>query len=103
MVAVRYAALAALVLWIGALLHLVAGDLLAAFATPLACGVVVLLSLVVIKFVGPPPRAFIPRVAIVALMLITTLGATVAHVAAATAAAVNLGLAAILLVWYLYE
>src|SRR4029453_17951534 len=34
-----------------------------------ACGVILLLSLLIIKFVGPPPRAFKVRVSIVTLML----------------------------------
>jgi hypothetical protein len=34
-----------------------------------ACGVILLLSLLVIKFVGPPPRAFKVRISLVTLML----------------------------------
>jgi hypothetical protein len=34
-----------------------------------ACGVILLLSLLIIKFVGPPPRAFKVRTGIVTLML----------------------------------
>jgi hypothetical protein len=94
MVAVRYAALAALVVWIAAMLTLVAGDALARYATPLACGAIVLLGLLVMKFVGPPPRAFIPRIALVGGMLI----ATVLRIPALT-----LALGAVLLFWYVYE
>jgi uncharacterized protein DUF4149 len=34
-----------------------------------ACGVILLLSLLIIKFVGPPPRAFKVRIGIVTVML----------------------------------
>jgi len=103
MVAVRYAALAALVVWIGGMLTVVVGDVLTRFSTSLACGGVVLLSLLVLKFVGPPPRAFVPRVALVAVMIVATILAGAGRLPAPTAAAVNLVLAAILLVWYRYE
>jgi hypothetical protein len=103
MVAVRYAALAALVVWIGGMLTVVVGDALTRFSTSLACGGVVLLSLLVLKFVGPPPRAFVPRVALVAVMIVATILAATARLAAPTAAAVNLAIAAVLLIWYLYE
>ncbi len=103
MVVVRYAALAALVVWLSGMLALQFGDALRAPSFSLACGAVVLVSLVVIKFVGPPPRAFRPRVAIVALMLILTLLAWVARVPASIAVPANLGFAAVLLFWYVYE
>jgi hypothetical protein len=103
MVAVRYAALAALVVWIGGMLTVVVGDALTHFSTSLACGGVVLVSLLILKFVGPPPRAFVPRVALVALMLIATILGSTSRLATTTVAAINLGLAAILLFWYVYE
>ena len=94
MVAVRYAALAALVVWIAAMLTSVAGGTLVRYATPLACGALVLLSLLVMKFVGPPPRAFVPRVALVVGMLIAT---------AFDVPTLTLALGAVLLFWYVYE
>ena len=103
MVAVRYAALAALVIWIGGMLTVVVGDALTRFSTSLACGAVVLLSLLVLKFVGPPPRAFIPRVGLVALMMVATILASTGVLPVAAAAAINLAFAAVLLFWYLYE
>ena len=62
MLLVRYVALVALVVWIGAM----AGVLFAGvFARPLwlasGCGAVIIICLFVMKFVGPPPRAFVPR------------------------------------------
>ena len=85
MVAVRYAALAALVLWIAALLNA---------HTPLIYGVVVLVCLLTIKFVGPPPPAFIARMALTFLMLAAT---------ALALRVVALALGAVLLFWYVDE
>ncbi|HZR23846.1 MAG TPA: hypothetical protein VFA59_09680 [Vicinamibacterales bacterium] len=94
MVAVRYAALAALVFWIGALLNVVAAGALAKWSTPLVCGGVVLLGLFVMKFVGPPPRAFVPRAALAVLMIVSTVIGT---------PIVTLAVGAVLLFWYVYE
>ncbi len=103
MVAVRYAALAALVIWMGGMLSLLAGDAFSRLSVALACGLLVLLSLFVMKFVGPPPRAFLPRVVLVALMLIaTTLGAA-ARLPTRSAAAFDVVCGAILLFWYVRE
>jgi hypothetical protein len=100
MLAVRYIALAALVLWLGAMVvlgslvapstirvleaaypaegrvlaSLLFTDILRQFhLLALACGGVVFVSLWVMKFVGPPPGGFVPRTAIVAAMLALTL------------------------------
>ena len=94
MVAVRYTALAALVVWIAAMLTRIGGKTLALYAAPLACGAIVLLGLLVMKFVGPPPRAFIPRIALVGGMLIAT---------AFEIPALTLALGAVLLFWYVCE
>ena len=96
MVAARYAALAALVVWLGGMILLgllvapstfrvlqahegaagrvlagaVFGEVLRQFSiVAYVCGGVILLSLIVMKLVGPPPRAFSARAAIVAVML----------------------------------
>jgi hypothetical protein len=103
MVVVRYAALAALVVWLAGMLALLFGDALRAPLLPLACGGIVLVGLVVMKFVGPPPRAFRPRAAIVAVMLIVALLSFLVRVPATIAVPVNLAFAAILLVWYVFE
>jgi len=103
MVVVRYAALAALVVWLSGMLALQFGDALRAPSFSLACGAVVLVSLVVIKFVGPPPRAFFIRAGIVLSMLVLTLLAWVAQVPASLAVSANLAFAAVLLFWYVYE
>ncbi len=97
MAVVRYVALLALVVWVGGMFVLgllvapatfgvlqasdpQSGRVLAgaAFGEMLrrfhllayVCGGVILLALLVMKFAGPPPHAFLPRIAIVAVMLV---------------------------------
>ena len=96
MLAVRYLALAALVVWLGGMVVLgvivapttfrvlqdadpgggrviagaLFGELLSRFdLLAYTCGGVVLVALFVMKFLGPPPAAFVVRAAIVAAML----------------------------------
>ena len=96
MVAVRYIALIALVVWLGGMILLgllvapstfrvlqnheaaagrvlagaVFGDILRQFyVLAYICGGLILSSLIIMKLVGPPPRAFPVRAAIVVLML----------------------------------
>jgi uncharacterized membrane protein len=100
MLAIRYLALMALVVWLGGMVILgllvapsTFGVLQAAdpangralagavFATILrrfhyvayACGAILYLSLFVMKFVGPPPQAFVARAVIVFVMLVVAL------------------------------
>jgi uncharacterized membrane protein len=100
MLAIRYVALAALVVWLGGMVILglvvapstfgvlqssdpANGRMLAGavFGTILrrfhfiayACGAILFLSLFVMKFVGPPPPAFVARAAIVFVMLLIAL------------------------------
>jgi hypothetical protein len=97
MFAIRYVALLALVIWLGGMIMLgllvapstfrvlqaadpaagrvlagtLFGDILRHFhLVAYACGGVILVCLFAIKFLGPPPRAFIARAAIVVVMLI---------------------------------
>jgi hypothetical protein len=104
MIAVRYAALAALVVWLGGMLVLgglvapstfrvlqdhqagagrvlagaLFGDILRQFyIVAYVCGAVILLSLIILKLVGPPPRAFPVRAALVSFMLAIALYAGV--------------------------
>lgn len=99
MLAIRYVALLALVIWLGGMITLgllvapstfqvlqaadpvsgrgLAGSLFGAIlrnfhVVEYACGFVVLVCLFAIKFMGPPPHAFIPRVTIIVLMLISS-------------------------------
>jgi uncharacterized membrane protein len=100
MLAVRYVALAALVVWLGGMVILglvvapstfgvlqssdpVNGRMLAGavFGTILrrfhfiayACAAILFVSLFVMKFVGPPPQAFVVRAGIVFVMLLLAL------------------------------
>jgi hypothetical protein len=100
MLAVRYVALAALVVWLGGMVILglvvapttfgvlqaadpangrafagaVFGGILRRFHfVAYACGAILFFSLFVMKFVGPPPHAFVPRAAIVFVMLLIAL------------------------------
>ncbi len=92
---VRYATLAALVVWLGGMIVLgglvapaafdvlprvaldgralagdVFGEILRRFhLVAYGCGAIIFVGLFVMKFVGPPPEAFVPRAAIVAAML----------------------------------
>jgi hypothetical protein len=100
MFAIRSVALLALVIWLGGMIMLglivapstfrvlqaadpaigrvlaglVFGDILRHFhLVAYGCGLVILVSLFAIKFIGPPPRAFIPRAAIVVVMLLVAI------------------------------
>lgn len=93
---VRYATLLALALWLGGMVALAAivapssfgvlqalapesgrvlagavfGDVLRVFhLVSYGCGAVMLVGLFLMKFVGPPPVGFVPRVALAAIML----------------------------------
>jgi hypothetical protein len=67
------------------------------------CGAVILVSLFIMKFVGPPPHGFVPRAALTALMLLLVLAATVFRSAATELMIVNLALGVVLLFWYVRE
>lgn len=72
MVVVRYATLVALVVWLGILQCALFSDRPAyADWVQFACGGLLFVGLFAMKFLGPPPRAFVTRVAIVFLMLCT--------------------------------
>ena len=100
MIAIRYVALTALVVWLGGMVILgllvapstfgvlqaadpANGRMLAGavFGTILrrfhyvayACGAILYIALFVMKFVGPPPQAFVLRAAIVFVMLVVAL------------------------------
>ena len=106
MIVVRYGTLAALVLWLSAMLGARFGDLPRQRPLlALACGVVTLVGLFAMKFLGPPPPAFVPRVAIVFVMLVLA-GAAAWLATSGTAAwlqSVNIGLGFVLLYWYTRE
>jgi hypothetical protein len=118
MFAIRYLALAALVVWLGGMVVLsvivapttfrvlqeaesgggrvlagaLFGEVLSKFdLLAYACGGVVLVGLFVMKFLGPPPAAFVVRAAIAAAMLAIAVysGVPVSHELAQIQAAVT--------------
>jgi len=104
MLAVRYVVLVALVVWLGGLVTALFGP----SPRPLtlvgaACGGVILVGLFAMKFVGPPPRAFVARAALTAAMLLLAAGATVYRTAATELMALNLAVGLVLLFWYVKE
>jgi FtsH-binding integral membrane protein len=106
MFVVRYATLAALVLWLGAMLGARFGDAMRQLPLlAVACGAVTFIGLFAMKFMGPPPPSFLPRVAIVFVMLaIAAASAWLAPSAmASTLLAVNIALGFLLLYWYTRE
>lgn len=105
MIVVRYATLAALVLWLGAMTGTRFGDVVRRVdLVAYVCGGAVLVGLLVMKFVGPPPRQFFARAGITALMLALAAGASaVRGDAARLLAMVNIALGFLLLMWYVRE
>ena len=107
---IRYVVLVALSLWFSDLLvrstlaGRLSGDLLGlSRLVAYVGGAVVLVGLFAIKFLGPPPRAFPLRAAVVALMLGIVAYGDIRHDQARTLDAVNVGLALLLLAWYARE
>ena len=106
MIIVRYATLVALVLWLGAMINARFGNLFWRVATiSYGCGVVTVVGLFVMKFMGPPPSAFVPRAAIVVLMLLIAFASTLTATGefSTTLMVINIGLGLVLLYWYVRE
>jgi hypothetical protein len=105
MIIVRYATLAALVLWLGAMLGVRFGE--AMRQLPLLApvsGAVIFVGLFAMKFMGPPPPSFAPRAAIVFVMLAMTFAsAWMSGWAASALLTVNIALGFLLLYWYARE
>jgi hypothetical protein len=98
---VRYLALAALVVWLSAQLAVAGGTMLQRIdLLTYACGAIVLVCLFLMKFVGPPPRSFIARAVLVAVMIVVAIAA---GARSTKAALVNAALGAVLLGWYVRE
>jgi hypothetical protein len=108
MPAVRYLALAALVVWLGltlaALGEQTMGGLLPHYH-PIAAGsgAVMLAALFIMKFVGPPPRAFVVRAAIVFVMVAAAVSGWLARAPVTPLLVVNMAFGFILLFWYSHE
>jgi hypothetical protein len=105
MIIVRYATLVALVLWLGAMLGARFGELIRrADLVAYACGAVTIVGLFILKFMGPPPRGFVVRAAIAALMLIIAAASSLApRDIATTLTTVDIALGFVLLIWYVRE
>ena len=109
MIAVRYVALAALVVWLGGMVTLLfmtaasPDDLLWFQNVGYLCGATIFVGLIVIKFVGPPPHDFFPRIAVVAAMLLVALYANVRPHTSRITMAINVALGGVLLFWYARE
>jgi hypothetical protein len=110
MFVVRLAALIALALWIGGMVAPiwmalgVPGDFGRQTRTlGYACGGVILVSLFVLKFVGPPPRHFTARATIAAVMVGVVAVAHAAKIASPVPIVVNVILSVVLLSWYVRE
>ena len=106
MLAIRYVTLAALVVWLGGLVTL--GLLVAPSGENLrqlqlvgyACGAIIFVCLIVLKFVGPPPHDFFPRIGLVAAMLAV---AIYSGVRTRPAVFVDIGIGFVLLSWYVRD
>ena len=105
MILVRYATLVVLVIWLGAMVDERFGDLFRrAHFVAYACGAATVVGLFVLKFMGPPPIAFVVRAAIAVLMLLLAgTAALVARDVAQLLMTVNIVLGFVLLFWYVRE
>ena len=106
MILVRYATLVVLVIWLGAMVDERFGDLFRrAHLVAYACGAATIVGLFVLKFMGPPPMAFLLRAGIAVLMLAIALAAAFVAPRAASdlLMTVNIGLGLVLLFWYVRE
>ena len=105
MILVRYLTLVALVIWLGALVDERFGDLeRRAHLLAYACGAVTVTGLFVLKFMGPPPIAFVVRAGIALLMLALALAAAfVVRDLANLLLTIDIGLGLVLLIWYVRE
>ena len=109
MFVVRYVALIALAIWVGGMVtpFWLAADpaRVPSLSRQLAytCGAAALVSLFLLKFVGPPPRAFPFRAGLVVLMLTIVAVAHIMSVTSVLPTALNIAIGLILLAWYARE
>ena len=106
MIAVRFATLVALVLWLGAMTAARFGELFRRVdLVAYSCGAVTIVGLFVMKFIGPPPHSFVARAGVAVLMLAIAIGAASTHASGTADAllALNIVLGFVLLTWYVRE
>jgi len=106
MIVVRYATLVALVIWIAAMVDERFPDVLhRTLPMTYVCGAATVVGLFMLKFLGPPPIAFVMRAGIAVLML--AIGIASAFIAPRDSSnllmIVNIGLGLVLLIWYVRE
>jgi hypothetical protein len=102
MAAIRYAALIALVFWLGSM---VAQFMPHSDRISYICAAIILACLVLMKLVGPPPHSVFPRIGLVLLMLAIAIysGVSASREASAALTGVNIVLGCVLLFWYIRE
>ena len=103
---VRYVTLVALVLWLGAMVQERFGDVVGrAHLITYGCGAATVVGLFVLKFLGPPPLAFVLRAGIAVLMLAVAAAAAMLpnRDVAAMLMTANIALGLVLLTWYVRE
>jgi len=104
MIAVRYATLAALVFWLGAMTGArFTGVVRRVDLVGFACGGAMLVGLLLMKFLGPPPRAFFVRAGLAALMLALAAASSFARASAELLLTLNVALGFTMLIWYVRE
>ena len=109
MLPVRYVALAALVVWLGGLVTLALviapspANLERFHLVSYVCGAIVFVSLFVLKFVGPPPHDFFPRIGLVALMLLVAIYGNIWAQSPFIPMTIDIAIGFILLFWYSRE
>ncbi len=110
MAVIRFAALTALAVWLGGMVAPIwlSGDVacdLGRQTRSLAyvCGGILLVSQFAMKFLGPPPRRFVLRASIAALMLAIVAAAQLAGIDSPAPVGVTLVLGLIQLSWYAHE
>jgi hypothetical protein len=106
MIAVRFATLVALVVWLGTMTAARFGELFRRLdLVAYACGGVTIVGLFVMKFMGPPPRGFIARAGVAILMVAIAVFAASARAGDAAGALLvfNIALGLVLLTWYVRE
>ena len=109
MLAIRYVTLAALVVWLGGMVTLTllnapsTEDLRRFQSVGYACGAIIFVCLLVIKFVGPPPHDFFRRLGLVAVMIAVATYAGMRPQTSTVSMTIDIVLGFVLLFWYVRE
>jgi hypothetical protein len=101
-IVIRYMALASVIVWIAAMTAtlVVRAPLAAAYAS----AVTLFLSLVALKFIGPPPPAFIPRAVMAfGMAAVTAFTQFIGGPSSTTSLVLTIGLGLALVFWYVRD